>query len=123
MKVWEAVWNETREERLPVRSRRCRSFLCRLQGLTFRRKLAADEALLLVGERENRLETAIHMLFVFFPIATIWLDQEGRVVDTCLARPFRLIYVPRGPAKDILEGPPELLERVALGDLLRFEAL
>lgn len=117
----ERVWNETQEEWLPVRARRCASFLCRLRGLTFRRQLDPEEALLLVGKRESRSETAIHMFFVFFPIAAVWLDREGRVVDTRLARPFRPVHVPQGPAKDVLEGPPDLLAHVEVGDRLRFE--
>jgi uncharacterized membrane protein (UPF0127 family) len=117
----ERIWNSTRETWLPVRSRRCDSFLCRLRGLTFRRRLSPGEALLLVGEKEGRVETGIHMFFVFFPIAAVWLDGEGRVVDSVLARPFRPIYLPAGPAKDVLEGPPSLLEYISKGDQLRFE--
>lgn len=117
--MWVAVWNETRRERLLGRARRCSSLLCRLRGLTFRRTLGDDEGLLLIGRRESRIDAAIHMFFVFFPIAAIWLDRNGRVVDTKLARPFRLAYVPRAPARDVLEGPPTLLERVRIGDQLR----
>ncbi|OQY23914.1 MAG: hypothetical protein B6I35_02625 [Anaerolineaceae bacterium 4572_32.2] len=114
------VWNETRGERVLGRARRCASFLCRLRGLTFRRSLDDDEGLLLVGRRESRADTAIHMFFVFFPIAAVWLDQSGRVVDAQLARPFRPLYVPRAPARDVLEGPPALLKRAQIGDQLRF---
>lgn len=102
------------------RVRRCSRFLCRLRGLMLRRGLGADEALLLVGQRESRLDTAIHMLFVFFPIAALWLDAEGCVVDARLARPFRPLYVPSAPARDVLEGAPALLDRVAVGDRLYF---
>lgn len=118
--MWAKAWNESREEPLLDRVRRCRSFFSRLRGLTFRRRLGADEGILLVGARESRMDSAIHMLFVFFPIAVVWLDREGRVVDTALARPFRLAYVPSGPARDVLEGPPDLLDRVGPGDRLRF---
>ncbi|MFQ6100665.1 MAG: DUF192 domain-containing protein [Anaerolineae bacterium] len=114
------MWNETRGERALGRVRRCASFLCRLRGLTFRRTLGDDEGLLLVGRSESRTNTAIHMFFVFFPIAAVWLDQSGRVVDAQLARPFRPLYVPRAPARDVLEGSPMLLERVGIGDQLRF---
>jgi uncharacterized membrane protein (UPF0127 family) len=114
------VWNETRGERLLGHVRRCASFLCRLRGLTFRRPLGKDEGLLLVGHQESRTDTAIHMFFVFFSIAAIWLDQNGRVVDARLARPFRPLYVPRAPARDVLEGPPTLLEWTRIGDQLRF---
>ncbi|MEA3340262.1 MAG: DUF192 domain-containing protein [Chloroflexota bacterium] len=110
------AWNETRGERVLGRVRHCANFLCRLRGLTFRRSLDDDEGLLLAGRRESRADTAIHMFFVFFPIAALWLDQSGRVVDAQLARPFRLLYIPRAPARDVLEGPPALLERTQIGD-------
>ncbi len=119
MSQWLAVHNESRREEWPLRVRVCRSFLCRLRGLTWRRRLPPEQALLLVGGRESRVDTAIHMVFVFFPIAAIWLDAEGGVVDAQLARPFRPLYVPRGRARDVLEGDPTLLERVAVGDRLR----
>ena len=60
------------------------------------------------------------MFFVFFPIAAIWLDPSGQVMDAQLARPFRPLYVPRVSARDVLEGPPSLLEQVQIGDTLRF---
>jgi uncharacterized membrane protein (UPF0127 family) len=120
MATWMTVWNETRNERLLGRVRRCASLLCRLRGLTFRRSLGDDEGLLLVGGRESRIEAAIHMFFVFFSIAAIWLDKNGKIVDTTLARPFRPLYAPRASARDVLEGPPALLERVQIGDQLRF---
>ncbi len=119
MATWMAVWNETQGRRLLGHVRRCTSFLCRLRGLTFRRALRDGEGLLLVGRRESRVDTAIHMFFVFFPIAAIWLDEDGYVVDTRLARPFFPLYIPRAPARDVLEGPPSLLDQVHIGDKLR----
>jgi len=117
---WIQVRSEPGGDPLLERVRLCDSFLCRLRGLTFRRDLGADEGLLLVGRRESRADTAIHMFFVFFPIAAVWLNGEGCIVDAKLAAPFRPLYVPRAPAKDVLEGPPWLLERVELGDQLCF---
>jgi uncharacterized membrane protein (UPF0127 family) len=60
------------------------------------------------------------MFFVFFPIAVVWLDNQGCVVDAQLARPFRPFYAPQAPAKDILEGPPALIESVHVGERLYF---
>ena len=114
------VWNATQGTQLLQQVRRCASFPCRLRGLTFRGPLGEDEGLLLVGSRENRADAAIHMFFVFFPIAAIWLDRDGRVVDAQLARPFRPLYVPRGPALHVLEGPPAILDQVQIGDRLQF---
>jgi uncharacterized membrane protein (UPF0127 family) len=117
--MWMAVWNETQGKQLLARVRHCASFSCRLRGLTWRQGLDEDEGLLLVGKRESRTDAAIHMFLVFFPIAAIWLDRNGQVVDAQLARPFRPLYIPRAPARDVLEGPPALLEQVQIGDQLR----
>ncbi len=112
------VENRTRGEVILSRVHWCSSFLRRLRGLTFRRTLPADEGLLLDEKVESVVATDIHMLFVFFPIAAIWLDHEFRVVDKTLARPFRLYYASRRPARYVLEGVPALLERVEIGDQL-----
>jgi uncharacterized membrane protein (UPF0127 family) len=120
MITWTTARNETSGEQLLSRVRRCSSFLCRLRGLTFRRTLAGDEGLLLLGRHESRADAAIHMIGVFFPIAVVWLDRNGQVVDAQLARPFRPLYVPSAPAQNVLEGPPALLRHVHIGDQLRF---
>lgn len=99
----------------------CSSFFCRLRGLMFRSALADGEGLLLVESRESRLDTSIHMLFMRFPIATIWLDAKYRVVDTCLALPWRPVYISRAPAQYTLETSPDLLKKISIGDELIFE--
>ncbi len=105
-------------EILPLRVRLCDTFLCRLRGLTFRKALAEDEGLLFVESQESRVGTAIHMFFVFFPIAVIWMAGDGTVVDTCLARPFRPYYAPRAPARYFLEADPRWLDHISRGDKL-----
>lgn len=107
---------------LPWRARRCDTFLCRLQGLMFRRRLRPDEALLFVEARESRTATAIHMFFVFCPIAVVWLRTDGVVVDKVLARPFRPLYTPAAPARYYLEAAPALLEWVTVGERLQMES-
>lgn len=107
---------------LPLRVRRCATFLCRLRGLTFRRRLAPDEGLLFVEATTSRWGTAIHMFFVFFPIGVLWLAADGTVVDAVLARPFRPFYAPRAPARYYLEGPPAVLTWVRVGERLILES-
>ena len=97
------------------------NFWGHLTGLMFRRHLPDDEGLLFVYGHESVLDTAIHMLFVYFPIATVWLDKNGVVVDKTLAKPWRLSYAPHKPAQYFIEARPALLDRVALGDPLRFD--
>jgi uncharacterized membrane protein (UPF0127 family) len=118
-----ASWRVLRKEDgtvLLARLHWCASFWCKFKGLMFRRALSEDEGLLFVYERESKLDTSIHMLFMRFPIATVWLDAHGIVVDKVLAKPWRLAYAPGKPAQFFVEGPPSLLDRVMIGDRLVF---
>ena len=85
-----------------------------------RPSLSPDEGLLLAFEGESVAGTAIHMFFMRFAIAAVWLDCEFRVVDSALARPWRPYYAPRTAAQYVLEAPPALLERVAVSDRVTF---
>ena len=112
------IRNLTNNDVLATKVRHCDTFLSRAQGLMFHRPLTKDEALIFVERRESISRAAIHMFFVFFPIAVIWLDADKRVVDKVLAQPFRPYYAPRQPAQYYIEGHPDLLEKVQMGDIL-----
>ena len=116
--------NQAEGEKILVqRARWCDSFFCRLCGLTFRRRLDWGDSLVLVEQVESITRSSIHMFFVFCPIAAIWINEAGWVIDSRLAKPFRPLYVPSGPARYILEGPPGLLEIVQPGDRVNFDFL
>jgi uncharacterized membrane protein (UPF0127 family) len=97
------------------------SFVWRLRGLMFRSSIKPGDALLLVEPRQGRAAVSIHMFFVPFTIAAVWIDNSGRVVDKVAARPWRPYYAPREPARFTLETHPEFLDRVSIGDELVFE--
>ncbi len=87
----------------------------------FRRRIAFKEGLLLVQARQNRLDAAIHMFGVWTDLAIIWLNNEKEVVDCRLARSWRPFYLPKHPARYILELSPERLTDFKVGDKLNFE--
>ena len=87
----------------------------------FRRSIAADEGLVLAETRSSIAATSIHMFFVPFDISAIWLDENFQIVHKVLARSWRLYYAAPRPARYVLEGPPALLDRVTIGETLRFE--
>lgn len=113
-----ALINARSGEVLAGRVEMCDTFLKRGRGLMLRRRLDQDHVLVFVESRESVQLAAIHMLFVFFSIAVIWLDGDRRVVDSKLARPFRPYYAPARPARYYVEGSPALLGRVRAGDVL-----
>jgi len=105
----------------PIQARYCDSFLCRLRGLTFKRSLAPQEGLLLVQPRENRLDAAIHMLFVPMDLTVVWVNDAKVVVDVKLALHWRPFYLPLQPARYILEVSDFWLSAFQIGDQLDFE--
>jgi uncharacterized protein len=111
--------NERTGETIARDVTRCDTFLRKGRGLMFRRPLNEGEAYLFVEGRESVSLTSIHMLFVFFPIGVIWLDNDWRVVDFRLARPFRPYYAASRPARYFVECRPLVLDRVQVGDRLR----
>ncbi len=97
------------------------SFMGKLRGFTFRRQLAEQDGLVLVYGRNSRSQTAIHMLFVPFDLGVIWVNDDGEVVDTVLAKPWRPSYAPQAPARYVIEGHPHILEHAAVGDHIQFQ--
>lgn len=81
-----------------------------------RKTLADREGLLLVEASESRLNAAIHMLFMRFDIAVVWLDNNLRVVDAKKALRWRASYAPARPARYTLETRPEYLPEFHVGD-------
>jgi uncharacterized membrane protein (UPF0127 family) len=99
----------------------CDTFLSQLRGLTFRSGLSREEGLLLVGKRDSRLDSSIHMLFVSFNLAIVWINSEMKVVDKVLARSWRPAYFSKQPARYVLEVHPERWGDFEIGDRVQFK--
>jgi len=113
------VRRETGEVLVPS-ARWCASRLSRLRGLQLRRRLNPGEALILVKPADSVVNSSIHMFFVFFPIAAVWINSQGRVTSAQLARPWRPYYASPKPARYVLETSPAFLSRIAVGDMVDF---
>ena len=107
-------------ENLP-RIKYCDTFLTQLRGLTFRPRLGLDEGLLLVGTRDSRLDSSIHMLFVAFNLTVIWINSEMKVVDKIIAKSWRPAYFSKQPARYVLEIHPERWGDYEIGDMVLFK--
>jgi len=114
------VRNLNRQIEQPARVGFCDSFLCRLRGLMFRARLDADDGLLLVEQRDSRLDTSIHMFFVPFDIAVFWINSEMTVVDKIIAKSWRPVYVPKAGARYTLEIHPDRFGDYEIGDKVEF---
>jgi uncharacterized membrane protein (UPF0127 family) len=105
----------------PVQAVWCESFLSKLRGYTFRHSLSPDEGLLLVERRDSRLDTSIHMMFVWTDLTVVWIDSYNLVVDTVLAKAWGPFYASSQPARYILEIHPERFGEFKVGDVVDFD--
>lgn len=87
----------------------------------FRSRISREEGLLLVGARDSRLDSSIHMLFIPFSLTIVWINSEMRVVDKILARPWRPAYFAKQPARYALEIHAERWEDFEIGDIVQFK--
>jgi len=116
-----AIENENRRIEGTLRIKYCDTFFTQLRGLTFRSRLPRDEGLLLVGTRDSRIESSIHMFFVPFDLSVIWIDSNMKVVDKVLAKSWRPAYFSKRPARYVLEIHPERWGDFEIGDGVEFK--
>ena len=98
----------------------CDTFWSRFRGLMFRSSLGPDQALLLVDKKDNRLDSAIHMLFMKFDITAVWINSQKKVVDVKLARKGQLMLIPQQAACFVLEAHPAQYSNFQIGDTITF---
>ncbi len=86
---------------LGIRAVICKSIFSKFRGMMFRRCRNA-EAMIFEFGKEKKIP--IHMLFVFFPIAVLWLDRRKKVVERGILMPFQA-YFPKKGARFVVEIP------------------
>jgi uncharacterized membrane protein (UPF0127 family) len=115
------IENRNRGIAAPLKIRYCDNFMTQLRGFTFHPHLMLDEGLVLVGTRDSRLESSIHMLFVSFDLFVIWINSDMQVVDKIIAKSWRPAYFSKQPAKYVLEIHPDHWEEFQVGDTVQFK--
>jgi uncharacterized membrane protein (UPF0127 family) len=115
------VENKSRAIPGTLHVRYCDTFFTQLRGFTFRSSVSQDEGLILVGKRDSRLDSSIHMLFVSFDLSVIWINSAMQVVDKVLAKSWRPAYFSKQPAKYVLEVHPKRWGNFEIGDGIEFK--
>ena len=104
-----------------LRIKYCDTFLTQLRGFTLHSDLLPDEGLVLVGTRDSRLDSSIHMLLVAFDLSVIWINSDMKVVDKVIAKSWRPAYFSKQPARYVLEIHPERWGDYEIGDTVQFK--
>jgi uncharacterized membrane protein (UPF0127 family) len=116
-----SIENANRRIDGPLRIKYCDTFLTQLRGFTLRSRLERDEGLVLVGRKDSRIDSSIHMFFVSFDLAVIWINSQMQVVDKVLARSWKPAYFSKEPARFVLEVHPDRWDDFQVGDKVQFK--
>lgn len=97
------------------------TFFKRFLGLMGRKSIGKSEGLLFILDKASKLDAGIHMFFMRFDIAVIWLSEQKIVVDKALAKKWHPSYLPSDKAKYFLETHPSQFENFNVGDQVEIE--
>ncbi len=115
------ILNQSQPLAKPIQAEYCSSFFSRFCGLMFRKNITPYQGLLLVQPREDRVDSSIHMFFMNFDLAVVWINQQSRVVDVKIARRWRPFYQPAQPACYVLETHPQHINDFKIGQQINIE--
>ena len=87
----------------------------------FKKSILDDQGLLLVQNSDSKVNSSIHMMFMWMDLAVIWINSEFTVVDRVLARRWKLAYFPKSAARYVLETGISHLNDFAVGDKVYFD--
>ncbi|MGB4595325.1 MAG: DUF192 domain-containing protein [Anaerolineaceae bacterium] len=96
----------------------CENFMSKLKGLMFSKQIPLDEGIILVENKESKINTSIHMMFMNFDLTVLWLDKELVVVDKVLAKRWVPIYFPKSQAQYVVELHSKQFRYFSIGDQL-----
>ena len=91
------------------------SFFDRFQGFMFKKRIFNHQAGLFINKNENKMDSAIHMLFMKFDIAVFWINQLNVIVDKKIAKKWRLVYYPQEKSHKILETHTDIYDKLQIG--------
>ncbi len=76
---------------------------------------------MLVDLNEGVISSSIHMFFMKMNLGVIWLNDNKKVVDKCLAIQWHPYYASKFPARYTLEIHPSRLNDFEFGDQVVFD--
>ncbi len=86
----------------------------------FQKKLDVDRGLALKADPPGKMTASIHMLFMNFDIAVVWIDASNKVIDCKLAKKWHPYYAPSKTAIYTLELHPSRMTDFKNNDQVQF---
>lgn len=95
------------------------TFFKRFLGLMGKKSIEEAYGLLFVLDKPSKLDAGIHMFFMRFDIAVLWLSEDLTIIDKALAKKWHPSYLPKEKAKYFLETHPSQLDHFSEGDQIK----
>ncbi len=111
--------NKTTNKTIIKKTIKAYSFFKKFKGLMFENEKKFDYALIFKFNKIGTTINAIHMLFVFFPIQIIYLNENKKVIEINTIKPWTIYYAPKKPAKYLIELPINI-KGIKLSDELKW---
>ncbi len=96
------VRNKSKNTIIAKQAKICRNFFSKALGLMFSSEKKVENRALVFAFSEPR-KIALHMLFVFYPIDVLFLDDKKRVVELATLKPFCIGYISGKKSKYVIE--------------------
>ena len=112
------IRNSSRKTRISGDFELCKGILCKAIGLMFSFK---PKTMVFAFKKEQTL--SLHMLFVFFPIDLMFIDDKMRVVEVKERFSPFTFYSSKNKAKYVIELPAGAIKKskTSVGDLVMFK--
>lgn len=87
-------------------------------GLMFASKKRIKKGIVLPMpvKKDVRYGCAVTMYFVFSPLQIIFVNTKFKVVDKVTLKPWKSTYIPKAPAKYVIEGEVGTFDKIKVGD-------
>lgn len=105
----------------PITAPYCDTFWSRFRGLMLRPAMPTGSGLVIANASDSRMDSAIHMFFMNFDIAAVWVNSKNSVVDVQLARRWHPFYIPQAAGRYVLELNPDQQAHFKIGDLVEMK--
>ncbi len=115
------ITNLTRPTARKLTVKLCNTFMTRFMGLMLTASIQPEGGVLIDEKVDSVAGTSIHMFFMNYDIALVWINNQGQVVDSRLAKKWRPFYAPSKPARYVLELHPDRLADFHPGDKVAYK--
>lgn len=87
-------------KKIDINVKKC-SYIGKLFGLMFKSRNSSN----LLFEFSREVKYSIHSYFVFFDFLAVWLDENNKILEWELVRPFTTVIRPKKSFKKLVELP------------------